>query len=89
MPAHPVQPPARGAAPTRSALCPPPPTPRAAATLVDVVGSAALLTLSPKGGVSLNINVNYLRKAAAGREVVIEARVSCIPAPPAFFDGWC
>jgi hypothetical protein len=32
----------------------------AAATLVDVVGSAALVTLSDKGGVSLAINTLYL-----------------------------
>ena len=34
-----------------------------AATLVDTVGTAALVTVSPKGGVSLSINVNYLSKA--------------------------
>jgi acyl-coenzyme A thioesterase PaaI-like protein len=32
----------------------------AAATLIDVVGSAALVTLSDKGGVSLAINTLYL-----------------------------
>jgi acyl-coenzyme A thioesterase PaaI-like protein len=32
----------------------------AAATLVDVVGSAALVTLSDRGGVSLAINTLYL-----------------------------
>jgi acyl-coenzyme A thioesterase PaaI-like protein len=46
-----------------------------AATLVDTVGSAALISLSPKGGVSLNINVNYLSKVATGGTVRIEAQV--------------
>ncbi len=32
-----------------------------AATLVDVVGSAALVTVSEQSGVSLSINVDYLR----------------------------
>ncbi|EFN54601.1 hypothetical protein CHLNCDRAFT_135083 [Chlorella variabilis] len=44
------------------------------ATLVDTVGSAALVTASPKGGVSLNINVNYLSKVATGGRVLIEAQ---------------
>lgn len=39
------------------------------------MGSAALVTASPKGGVSLNINVNYLSKVATGGRVLIEAQV--------------
>ena len=51
-----------------------------AATLVDTVGSAALVTVSPKGGVSLNINVNYLNRMPAGGTVLIEAQVGGEPA---------
>lgn len=47
-----------------------------AATLVDTVGSAALITLSPKGGVSLAINVNYLSKVPTDGVVAVEAEVS-------------
>lgn len=47
----------------------------AAATLVDVVGTAALYTVSSRGGVSLNINVNYLRPIPTGGEAVITAKV--------------
>jgi uncharacterized protein (TIGR00369 family) len=46
------------------------------ATLVDTVGSAALITLSPKGGVSLAINVNYLSKVPTDGVVAVEAEVS-------------
>ena len=51
------------------------------ATLIDVVGTGALLTVSPRGGVSLNINVNYLdsmpgtKKPEEPRMVIIDARV--------------
>lgn len=45
------------------------------ATLVDTVGTAALVTVSPKGGVSLSINVNYLSKAPLGGSVLVEARL--------------
>jgi hypothetical protein len=38
----------------------------AAATLVDVVGSAALVTLSDRGGVSLAINTLYLNPMPGG-----------------------
>ena len=54
---------------------PRPPARLPAATLVDTVGSAALITLSPRGGVSLNINVNYLSKMPVGGNVLIEAQV--------------
>ena len=46
-----------------------------AATLVDVVGSAALVTVSEKSGVSLNISVDYLRPGQAGDDVLVEAKV--------------
>ncbi|KAL4421379.1 hypothetical protein ABPG75_010670 [Micractinium tetrahymenae] len=45
------------------------------ATLVDTVGTAALVTVSPKGGVSLSINVNYLSKAPLGGSVLVEAQL--------------
>ena len=46
-----------------------------AATIVDVVGSAALMTLSPKGGVSLYINTNYVSKLPLKGVALIEAQV--------------
>lgn len=45
------------------------------ATLVDVVGSAALVTQSEKSGVSLNMNIDYLRPGIAGEEVLVDAKV--------------
>ncbi|CAL5219115.1 g889 [Coccomyxa viridis] len=45
------------------------------ATLVDVVGSAALVTVSERSGVSLNISVDYLRPGQAGEEVLVDAKV--------------
>lgn len=45
------------------------------ATLVDVVGSAALVTLSDKGGVSLAINTLYLNPMPGGGTVVVEAKL--------------
>lgn len=53
---------------------PHPPRP-AAATLVDVVGSAALVTKLEYSGVSLNIAVNYYRPGAGGSAVRIEGEV--------------
>jgi acyl-coenzyme A thioesterase PaaI-like protein len=46
-----------------------------AATLVDTVGTAALLTVGKKSGVSLNININYLNPMPAGEDVEVDARV--------------
>lgn len=46
-----------------------------AATLVDVVGSAALVTVSNRGGVSLSINTIYLNPMPGGEDVHIDARV--------------
>ena len=48
-----------------------------AATLVDVVGSAALVTVSERSGVSLNISVDYLRPGKAGEDVLVNAKVGC------------
>ena len=49
-----------------------------AATLVDTVGTAALLTLNGRSGVSLAINVDYLRGIPGGGSAVVEAKVrSC------------
>jgi len=45
------------------------------ATIVDVVGTAALLTQIPRGGVSLNINTNYLSAMPGGGVVLIDAKV--------------
>lgn len=47
----------------------------AIATLIDVVGTAALLTVGQKGGVSLAINSNYLSPMPGGGEVLIDAKV--------------
>lgn len=41
------------------------------ATIVDVVGTAALLTLAPRGGVSLTINTNYLTSMPGGSGCVV------------------
>ncbi|GAB4813667.1 hypothetical protein N2152v2_000713 [Parachlorella kessleri] len=45
------------------------------ATLVDTVGTAALLTLNGRSGVSLAINVDYLRGMPGGSDVVVDAKV--------------
>lgn len=45
------------------------------ATIVDIVGTAALLTRIPRGGVSLNINTNYLSAMHGGGVVLIDAKV--------------
>ena len=45
------------------------------ATIVDIVGTAALLTQSVRGGVSLNINTNYLSAMPGGGVVLIDAKV--------------
>ncbi|BDA41735.1 probable acyl-coenzyme A thioesterase 13 [Coccomyxa sp. Obi] len=45
------------------------------ATLVDVVGSAALVTQSERSGVSLHMSVEYLRPALSGDDVFIDAQV--------------
>lgn len=46
-----------------------------AATLVDVVTSAALVTVSKRSGVSLSISVDYLSPGTGGEEVEVDARV--------------
>ena len=51
-----------------------------AATLVDVVGSAALVTVSERSGVSLNITVDYLRPGQAGEDVLVDAQVGLLSA---------
>lgn len=47
----------------------------ATATLVDVVGTAALLTVSPRPGVSLAINTNYLEAMPGDGVVLLDAKV--------------
>lgn len=44
---------------------------------MDVVGSAALVTVSERSGVSLNISVDYLRPGRAGEDVLVDAKVGC------------
>jgi acyl-coenzyme A thioesterase PaaI-like protein len=46
-----------------------------AATIVDTVGSAALVTMSLKSGVSLSISVNYISAMPGGEDAEIDARV--------------
>jgi hypothetical protein len=46
-----------------------------AATLVDTVTSAALVTVSKRSGVSLSLSVDYLSPGTGGAEVEIDARV--------------
>jgi acyl-coenzyme A thioesterase 13 len=45
------------------------------ATLVDVVGTAALMTQSTKPGKSVSIQVNYVSAAVANEEYEVRARV--------------
>jgi uncharacterized protein (TIGR00369 family) len=47
----------------------------AAATLVDTIGSVALVTLTDTPGVSLSISVNYLSPMPGGEEVEVRAKV--------------
>ncbi|KZV22815.1 acyl-coenzyme A thioesterase 13 [Dorcoceras hygrometricum] len=48
----------------------------ATATLVDIVGSAAIFTMgAPTTGVSVEINVSYLDGAFVGEEIEIESKV--------------
>ncbi|EGD78583.1 hypothetical protein PTSG_09275 [Salpingoeca rosetta] len=48
----------------------------AAATLVDIVGTMALLTKDPRrAGVSVDINTSYLRAAKEGEELLITGQV--------------
>ncbi|BFG28333.1 hypothetical protein CerSpe_146060 [Prunus speciosa] len=46
----------------------------ATATLVDLIGSAAILTVGTPTGVSVEINVSYLDSAYPGEEVEVEAK---------------
>jgi acyl-coenzyme A thioesterase 13 len=46
-----------------------------AATLVDTIGTAALVTLTDLSGVSLSISVHYLSPMPGGEDVEITARV--------------
>jgi acyl-coenzyme A thioesterase 13 len=45
------------------------------ATLVDTITTAALVTVSPHTGVSVNLSVTYLSPVPGGSDVEIEARV--------------
>lgn len=47
-----------------------------AATLVDVVGSAAIFTIAEHSGVSLQISVDYLSECPGGEESEITATVA-------------
>ena len=49
--------------------------PGCVATLVDVVTSAALVTVSRRSGMSLSISVDYLSPGTGGEEVEVDARV--------------
>ena len=65
------RPPHRLAAKARTSLHPPHPP----ATLVDVVSTAALLTVSKASGVSQDLNVTYLSAAKHGEDVIVDAAV--------------
>ena len=47
-----------------------------AATLVDVIGSAAIMTVNEHSGVSLQISIDYLSELPGGEECEVDARVS-------------
>jgi hypothetical protein len=42
---------------------------------VDVVTSAALITVSERGGVSLTMSIDYLNPGRLGEDVEVDARV--------------
>ena len=45
-------------------------------TIVDVVGTLALLSIDPtKAGVSVDLNCNFISAAKAGEEIIIEGKV--------------
>ena len=52
-----------------------------AATLVDVLGTAALVTTSDSGGVSLALSTHYLRGVPAAGLVLVDAQVRLGTAP--------
>jgi acyl-coenzyme A thioesterase PaaI-like protein len=58
-----------------AAIVQPPAPPWPAATLVDVLGTAALVTTSDSGGVSLALTTHYLRPAPTGSLVLVDAQV--------------
>ena len=45
------------------------------ATLVDVLSTAALVTVSDSSGVTLDLNVSYMTAAKDGDSVLVDARV--------------
>lgn len=52
------------------------------ATIVDTVGSAALVTVSKRGGVSIAINTTYLAGMPMGEDVEVEAKVARVRTGP-------
>ncbi|KAG1655933.1 hypothetical protein FOA52_000900 [Chlamydomonas sp. UWO 241] len=46
-----------------------------AATLVDTIGTVALMTLGDVAGVSSTLSVNYMAPIVVGQDVTVEARV--------------
>ncbi|BFG28332.1 hypothetical protein CerSpe_146070 [Prunus speciosa] len=50
----------------------------ATATLVDLIGSAAILTVGTPTGVSVEINVSYLDSAYPGEEVEVEVEAKAL-----------
>ena len=49
---------------------------------MDTVGSAALVTMSLKSGVSLSISVNYISAMPGGEDAEVDARVVKVHAFP-------
>ena len=52
------------------------------------MGSAALVTMSLKSGVSLSINVNYISPMPGGEDAEIDARVVKVSSRFSSQTGW-
>jgi len=73
-------PPRKGSSSIQSLITRHPTLTPTTATLVDVIGSAAIVTQADRGGVSLSINTNYLSPCPIGKVVEIEAVVAKVGA---------
>ncbi len=59
------------------------------ATIVDTVGSAALVTISKRPGVSIAIHTTYLAGMPAGEDVEVEAKVLKVRLRPSAAPPCC
>lgn len=54
-----------------------------AGTLVDVMGSAAVVTVSERCGVALVISTNFLAPGPGAGDIEVEATIARVRRPPA------